>query len=164
MSLETRLIALAQQIGADVKGLRAADGDLTTLKTTAKGNIVAALNELFGMVGNTGARIDDTAGDGVTNVTWSADKIGDQILASINSLRSELTNGAAAALDTFGELAKALGNDPNYAATIATSLGFRVRVDAEQTFTAAQKAQGCANIGVGNPERDFVADYTTARG
>lgn len=164
MSLEARVIALAQQIGADVKALRTSTGDLTTLKTTAKGNLVAALNELFGMVGNTGAKIDDTAGDGVTTVTWSADKIGDQIVASINSLRTELTNGAAAALDTFGELAKALGNDPNYAATIATALGNRVRFDAAQTLTAAQKVQACANIGVGDPEHDFVADYTTARG
>lgn len=164
MSLEARVIALAQQIGADVKALRTSTGDLTTLKTTAKGNLVAALNELFGMVGNTGAKIDDTAGDGVTTVTWSADKIGDQIVASINSLRTELTNGAAAALDTFGELAKALGNDPNYAATIATALGNRVRFDAAQALTAAQKALACANIGVGDPERDFVADYTTARG
>jgi len=164
MSLEARVIALAQQIGADVKALRTNDGDLTTLKTTAKGNLVAALNELFGMVGNTGAKIDDTAGDGVTTVTWSADKIYDSILASINSLRTELTNGATAALDTFGELAKALGNDPNYAATIATALGNRVRFDAAQTLTAAQKVQACANIGVGDPEHDFVADYTTARG
>lgn len=164
MSLEARVIALAQQIGADVKALRTADGDLTSLKTTAKGNLVAAINELFGLVGSSGAKIDDTAGDGVTTVTWSADKIGDSIVASINSLRTELTNGAAAALDTFGELAKALGNDPNYAATIATALGNRVRFDAAQTLTAAQKVQACANIGVGDPEHDFVADYTTARG
>lgn len=164
MSLETRVIALAQQIGADVKGLRTADGDLTALKTTAKGNIVSAINELYGLLGSAGAKIDDTAGDGATSVTWSADKIGDQLAAAVASLRTELTNGAAAALDTFGELAAALGNDPNFAATIATGLGNRVRFDAAQTLNATQKAQACANIGVGDPEHDFVADYTTARG
>lgn len=50
MTIETKLIALAQAMGADVKALKAADGDLTALSTTAKGNLVAALNEVFDLV------------------------------------------------------------------------------------------------------------------
>jgi len=42
-------------------------------------------------------------------------------------------------------------------------LGNRVRYDAPQTLTTAQQLQACTNIGVGNPERDFVTDYTTAK-
>jgi hypothetical protein len=166
MTLETKIIAVVQAIGADIKDLRTKQGDLSALTTTAKTSIVAALNELHALVqagGGGGAGIDDTAGDGATTVTWSADKIFDSIEAAKTAIKNELTDGAAAALDTLAELAAALNNDPNFAATIATELGNRVRYDAAQTLTTAQKLQACTNIGVGDPEHDFVTDYTTAK-
>ena len=163
MTLETKIIAVVQAIGADIKDLRTKQGDLTALSTTAKGSVVAAINELYALLGSSGAVIDDNAGDGATSVTWSADKIFDTIEAAKAAVKAELTDGASTALDTLAELAAALGNDPNYAATIATELGNRVRYDAPQTLTTAQQLQACTNIGVGNPERDFVTDYTTAK-
>ena len=163
MTMETRLIALAQAIGADIKALTTKQGDLTSLATTANGNLVAAINEIYGLLGSVGAIIDDGAGDGDTSVTWSADKIHDTIEAAKLAVKSDLTNGAAAALDTLSELAAALGNDPSFAATMATALTNRVRYDAEQTLTAPQQLQACSNIGVGNPERDFATDYATAK-
>jgi len=163
MSLETKIIAVVQAIGADIKDLRTKQGDLTALSTTAKGSIVAAINELYTLLGSSGAVIDDTAGDGATSVTWSANKIFDSIAAASAALKNELVDGAGAALDTLKELADALNNDPNFAATIASEIANRVRYDAAQTLTAAQQLQACQNIGVGNPERDFVADYTTAK-
>lgn len=176
MSLETKIVALANAIGADVKDLRVKQGDLTTLSTTAKTNLVAAINELATMVASAGVSINDTAGNGNTTVTWSADKIFDTIEAAKTAVKNDLTNGATAALDTLSELAAALGNDPNFATTIATGLSNRVRVDAVQTFTSPQQAQGRANIGaaaasdltalttgLGNYDRDFAADYATAK-
>lgn len=163
MSLETKIISVVQAIGADIKDLRTKQGDLTALSTTAKGSIVAAINELYTLLGSSGAVIDDTAGDGATSVTWSANKIFDSIAAASAALKNELVDGAGAALDTLKELADALNNDPNFAATIASEIANRVRYDAPQTLTAAQQLQACQNIGVGNPERDFVADYTTAK-
>jgi hypothetical protein len=163
MTLETKIIAVVQAIGADIKDLRTKQGDLTALSTTAKGNLVAAINELYGLLGSSGAVIDDNAGDGATSVTWSADKIFDSIAAASAALKNELIDGAGAALDTLNELADALNNDPNFAATIAGEIANRVRYDAAQTLTTAQQLQACTNIGVGNPERDFVADYTTAK-
>jgi len=163
MSLETRIIALAQAIGTDVKTLTIKQGDLTSLSTTAKGNLVAAINELHGAVGGAGAQINDTAGNGDTLVTWSADKIYDTIEAAKLAIKNELVNGASAALDTLSELAAALNNDPSFAATIATELGNRVRFDSAQTLTAAQKLQACTNIGIGDPERDLAAAYATAK-
>lgn len=163
MTLETKIIAVVQAIGADIKDLRTKQGDLAALSTTAKGNLVAAINELYTLLGSSGAVIDDTAGDGATSVTWSANKIFDSIAAASAALKDELVNGAGAALDTLKELADALNNDPNFAATIANEIANRVRYDAPQTLTAAQQLQACTNIGVGNPERDFVADYTTAK-
>ena len=170
MTLEQRLIALAQVIGADIKALNLAQGSLSTLATTAKASLVAAINELYDLVGaGGGAAIDDAAGDGATAVTWSADKIHDTIEAAKTSVKDELTDGAAAALDTLAELAAALNDDPNFAATIAGEIANRVRYDAAQTLTAPQQAQARANIGalgaveIGNPDHDFVADYTAAK-
>lgn len=163
MSLETQIIALAQAIGADIKDVRTKQGDLTSLTTVAKGNLVAAINELKAALASAGAAINDAATNGATTVTWSADKIFDTIEAAKLAVKSDLTNGAAAALDTLSELAAALGNDPSFAATMATALTNRVRYDAVQTLTAPQQLQACSNIGVGNPERNFATDYATAK-
>lgn len=163
MSLETKIIALAQSIGADIKSLKSKDGDLTSLSTTAKGNLVAAINELYSMVGSAGATIDDAAGDGATAVTWSANKIFDSIAAAKAEVQNSLLDGAGAALDTLKELSAALNNDPNFAATIALEISNRVRFDAAQTLTAPQRLQACTNIGIGDPEADLVAAYVAAK-
>ena len=163
MSLELKIIALAQSIGADIKTARTERGALSGLSTTAKTSLVAAINEIYGLLGAGSLAINDAAGDGNTTDTWSANKIFDTIEAAKASVINSMTNGAAAALDTLSELATALGNDANFATTIATELGNRVRYDAVQTLTAPQKVQACANIGVGDPEHDFAADYVTAK-
>ena len=172
MTLEQRLIQLAQAIGADIKALNIAQGALTDLDTTTKTSLVAAVNELKGIVDGLsggGAVINDAAGDGDTTVTWSADRIFDAIAAASAALKNELTNGAGAALDTLKELADALGNDPSFAATIAAEIANRVRYDAAQALSAPQQAQARDNIGalgaveIGNPDHDFVADYTAAK-
>ncbi len=178
MSLETRLIALAQALGADVKDIYAKQGNLASLSTTAKTDIVAAINELVTLVtgGTSGVQIDDNVGDGATTVTWSADKSYDSIQSAINGLKNELLGGAGAAFDTLEELATALGEDPNFATTITTALGLRVRVDEAQSFDNTQKIQGRDNIGaasaadlntlttnIGDTDYDFVAAYTTAK-
>ena len=164
MSLETRVIALAEAIGADIKDLRTTRGTLSSLTTTAKTNLVAAINELQAAISAAaGASINDTAGDGNTTETWSADKIFDSIEAAKTAVTNSLTGGAAAALDTLNELAAALGNDPSFATNIATQIGNRVRFDAAQVLTAPQQLQACTNIGIGDPDRNFVTDYNTAK-
>ncbi len=60
---------------------------------------------------------------------------------------SGLLGGAApGALDILTEIANALGNNPDFAASVSTALGLRVSVDAAQGFTAAQKKRGRDNI------------------
>lgn len=169
MSLETRVIALANAIGADIKDLRTTRGTLSSLTTTAKTSLVDAINELQAAIGAAGAAINDTAGDGNTTETWSANKIFDSIEAAKVAVTDSLTGGAAAALDTLNELAAALGNDPSFASNIATQIGNRVRFDAAQTLTDPQKAQARTNISavsatdIGDPDRNFVTDYNTAK-
>ena len=176
MSLETRIIALAQAMGTDVKALTTAQGSLSALNTTTKASLVAAINELFTLIGSAGASIDDAAGNGNTAVTWSADKIFDSIEAAKTAVKNDLTNGAAAALDTLSELATALNNDPSFASTIASEIANRVRFDAAQTLTSPQQTQARANIGaasaadvsglltgLGTYDRDYAADYAAAK-
>ena len=176
MSLESRIIALAQAVGGDVKTLTAAQGSLTSLGTTTKTSLVAAINEVLTLIGSAGASIDDAAGNGNTAVTWSADKIFDSIEAAKTAVKNDLVNGAGAALDTLNELAAALGNDPSFATTIATEIANRVRFDAAQTLTGPQQTQARSNIGaaaasdvsglltgLGTYDRDYAADYAAAK-
>ena len=162
MTLEARVVALAQAIGTDVKTLTTAVGSLGSLTTTAKSSLVVAINEIAQAV--TGASgIDDSAVSGAS--TWSSNKINTEITGAI----SDLVGGAGTALDTLKELADALGNDPSFAATIATQIANRVRFDDVQVLTAPQKAQACDNIGAaslvatGDLDRDFAAAYTAAK-
>ena len=186
MTIETRIIALAEAIGADVKALKNADGSLGSLTTTTKTNLVAAINEVRALAaaasgGGGGAVIND-AGTTTADV-WSASKIQSVVTAASTATKNELINGASAALDTLQELAAALGNDANYAATVAGQIAKRVRFDAAQTLTAPEKTQVLANIGaassddytalngtvsglvtgLGSYDRNYVADYTAAK-
>lgn len=162
MSLESRIISLAQAIGADVKALRAERGNLASLSTTAKSNLVDAINEIYSMVGN-GATINDSAGNGNTTVTWSADKIYDSIEAAKVAVRASILGGASAAYDTLLELEQLATSNSSTAAALATAVNNRVRYDAAQTLTTAQQLQACTNIGIGNPESDFSATYSAAK-
>lgn len=158
MTIESGVIALAQAVGADVKALNIKIGDLSQLTTTAKNNLVAAINEAAASGGG-GAVIDDDAGLGDTDVTWSADKT----FTAIQSAVEELVDGAPAALDTLNKLATALGNDENLAQTMIAQINNRVRFDEAQVLTAEQQLTACTNIGVGNPTRNFAADYAAAK-
>ncbi|NLY14591.1 MAG: hypothetical protein GXZ10_13370 [Gammaproteobacteria bacterium] len=157
MSLETGVIALAEAIGADVKSLNLKIGDLSQLQTAAKNNLVAAINEAAESGG--GVEIDDGAGLGDTTVTWSANKTFTAIQAAVDAL----VGGAPGALDTLSELAAALGNDENLAQSMITQINNRVRFDEAQVLTAEQQLTACTNIGVGDPTRDFAADYASAK-
>lgn len=179
-TLEARLIALAQALGGDVKTLTNSIGVLTSLNTTAKTNLVAALNEALAATATNANKIGDTgtltttaktslvaALNEVNAALGSIALIDDLAAASvtdktysankISTLISAAVAGLVAssplALDTLNELSNALANDPNFSATIATALGNRVRVDAAQTFTALEQAQARTNIGaVGSAE------------
>lgn len=162
MTLNERIVELAKAIGADVKALKSAQGDLTALTTTQKANLVAAINELKSSIAGAGAKINDA--DASTSSVYSSQKVNDLIIAAQAAVKDELVDGAGEALDTLKELSTALGDNPNFATEIASGMAKRVRVDAAQTFTTQEKLQGCNNLGIGNPDYNFVTDYTTARG
>lgn len=252
MSLATRLTDFATRVATETKALRTLvngnAADNSALTTTAKGNLVAAVNEVAGRIGtlesgaagiddtstsptqtwssqktsgeiaasstadrsranHTGTQSADTLTDGTTNKAFLATErtklagiatgatanatdaqlrdrathTGQQAAATISDFQATVDArigavldmaGAPATLDTLNELAAALGDDPNFAATMTTALGLRVRVDAAQTFTGTEQAQGRSNIAaaaaadltalsaaVGNTESDLVATF-----
>lgn len=159
MSLQVVITNLATRVATECKALRTLingnAGDLSSLTTTAKGNLVLAVNELKASITAIGtpATINDAATN--TSQTWSSTKINTAISSALNAAIA----GAPAALDTLAELAAAIGNDASYAATVTTALGNRVRYDAAQTLTTPQQLQACTNIGVGDPETNFVTTF-----
>ncbi len=178
-ALSARLIQIFTQIGLDMKSVQAAStllqnkqGDLNLLTTAEKATLVGAINELQAEINgiDVASLIDDTTTD--TATTWSSSKI----FSAIQKAVADLVGGAPEALNTLQELAQALQNNPDILTTINTALGKTVRVDIEQTFSAAEKAQGRANIGaasdadlnqlaanVGDIATVALAVYTNAR-
>lgn len=74
----------------------------------------------------------DTNDDGKVDAADNADKLGN-IAANLYALKSyvdaavaALVNQAPETLDTLNELAAALGNDPNFATTVANNIGMRI--------------------------------------
>jgi hypothetical protein len=122
MSLATRLGDLAYAIGTDMKQFRVwitgtPTGTLDTLETTAKDSLVAAINEVYNK------------------------PTGDVTQADLDALRESILGvGVPAALDTLDELAAALNDDANFAATMTA-------------FIAS----------IGDPDADLVAVYVAAK-
>jgi len=63
---------------------------------------------------------------------------------------ANLVASAPSTLDTLNEIATALGNDPNFSATITAALGNRLRLDASGSYSGGQQAQGRSNLGLGS--------------
>ncbi|QXO14613.1 head fiber protein [Gordonia phage Burley] len=152
--------------GADQATARSAIGAGTsnlaigTTGTTAKaGNYVPTWSEITSKPAVIASGADAAA---------ARTAIGAQSAAEVDAKIAALVNGAGATLDTLKELADALGGDANFAATMTTALGNRLRLDAAQTLTEPQRAQGRTNLDVyskteiGNPENDLVAVFEAA--
>lgn len=172
MSVEANIANLATEISTAIKGtktlLNGNTADLSALTTSAKTNLVAALNELKSgltalesQVANSSS-INDAALPTSTTETYSVSKIID----TVNTAIQDVTNGAPSALDTLDELAAALGDDANFASTVTTALSNRVRTDtATQGLTSQQQANARANIGavssadIGDTDTDFAAIF-----
>ena len=119
--------------------------------------------------GGSGPAIDDATPSPAT--VYSSSKVESEITAAIDGLVA----AAPSTLDTLKELADALGDDPNYAATVTTALGSRVRTDtAAQGLTGTQQTNARTNINaaavgdsylkseVGDPTTDFVSAFNAA--
>lgn len=150
MSLAVNLSDLATRVATEAKALRTLlngnSANLAALTTTAKSNLVAAINELQSEIdaiaSGGGAAINDGSTSGSS--VWSSSKTSTEISSAV----AALVASAPGTLDTLNELAAALGDDPAFSATITTALGNRVRTDtAAQGLNGTQQANARTNIG-----------------
>lgn len=157
MSLVTQINNLATAVGGKVKDLYNKVGTLTNLATTAKGDLVSAINEVNSKIGSTGnASINDAAVS--TTSTYSSQKVTDLVAQT----KSDILGGASSAYDTLLELQNAIQNDDSQISSITTALGYRLRFDSAQTLTSPQQLQACTNVGIGDPTTDFVTTFNNA--
>ncbi len=161
MSLSARITALSQAMAGDVKSINAVIGLLSALNTANKTSIVAAINEVLTLAQSAASAGGASISDGTTETgkTWSSSKITDKLAA----LKAEILGGASSAYDTLLEIEQKLGSDDTALAGLLQAVGNRIAFDQAQTLTTAQKLQACNNLGVGDPETDFVAAYNTAK-
>lgn len=171
-TLQVRLSDLATRISTEVKALRTLiNGNAASniaLITTAKGNLVEAINEVKtqanSLAASGGATINDASNSSATQ-TYSINKINTSIAEARAAVKAEILGGAGAAYDTLKELEDLFATTGADLSALTTALGNRVRFDAAQTLTAGQKVQANANIGslsladAGNPDTNLVTIF-----
>ena len=139
MSRESELGRLTLRLGTEFKAIRALTGLLANLTTADKTSLVAAINEIAAAA-NAASGINDAAPSSST--TYSSSKI--------EAVVAALVDAAPGTLDTLNELAAALGDDPNFAATLAAQIGaLGSRIDGVYTD-------------YGSPTADLVAQFEAA--
>lgn len=123
------------------------------------------------------ALIKDTETE--TTSVWSSTKTNAAITAAVGTAKSELTDmiiadvakvksdilgaGVPETLDTLAEIADKLNGDASLVANMSVAINNRVRFDEDQVLTSEEKTRACTNIGIGEPDTDFVAIYNTAK-
>jgi hypothetical protein len=174
-TLQTRLQDLATRIATECKSIRALlngnAADNSALITTAKGNLVLAINEVKAQANalatSQGAVIDDSVTSS-TSKTYSIDKIHSEIASTAAATKDAILGGAGAAYDTLQELKGFLDGEQDAIDALNTSLGNRVRVDvATQGLTTVQKQNARTNIDaygsteLGTPDTNLVTTFET---
>lgn len=149
MNQTQRLLDLTSAIAGQIKGLKLTDvnlaGQITTINTA-----------LTNLNTQAAALINDAVASSTT--VYSSDKV-----IQLNAtLKAEILGGASEAFDTLKEIQTALTNDTTALGELLSAVNNRVRFDAEQVLTVAQKLTACTNIGIGDPDVDLVAAFNAA--
>lgn len=153
MPLATNITSFATRIATAVKELKViifgtSTGTLSLLSTTDKTSLVAAINEARTTGGGGTPPTASTTEAGVieiatlAEVTTGTDSVRavtpQGVKQATDAVRTAILGaGVPAALDTLDELAQALGDDANYAATVTTSLAGKQPLDTDLTAIAA---------------------------
>lgn len=145
------------------------DGRLYTKKNNGT-DVIVQIGPVTSVAGREGDVIVTKADVGLGNADNTSDALKPVSTATRTALNlkadityvdtkvAALVDSSPSTLDTLNELAAALGDDPNFATTTATSLGNRVRTDtAAQGLTAQQKTNAKTNLDLNNVENKSSA-------
>ena len=151
-SLATRISDLITAVGTDVKQLKtwitgSSSGSLVGLTTTAKTDLVSAINEVNAKP-SSAAPSASTIVQGIIEIATLAEVgTGTDAIRAVTpqGVKQEtdavkaaiLGVGVPAALDTLDELAAALGDDANFASTVTNALANKQPLDTDLTAIAA---------------------------
>ena len=134
----------------DKPGTESVKGLLSDLETKLQGLIDGVQNNLDTTEGELNDKIDQSVTDleqkleaqKVTKVSQLENDANYQTEAQVKAFISALVNGADESLDTLLELAEALGNDPNFAATVTEKLGqLKKAIEDEATRATAKETE-----------------------
>ena len=102
---------------------------------------------------------DDMSSNSATRVPTQQ-----SVKAYVDAEVAGVVDSAPSALNTLNELAAALGDDANFAATTSTALGNRLRVDtASQGLTGTQQSNALTNLGITSTKAELnLLDGVTA--
>lgn len=142
MSMQTNIASAFMRLVTATNAVNTKIGTLSALTTTEKSNLVAAVNEIRTLL-NTAALISDITT--TTTSTWSSSRIQTQI----NTAIIDLINGADGASDTLKELADRI------TALVQADNGL-LSFSQVQTLTAGQQLQGASNLGIGDPNHNYI--------
>ncbi|WP_157314572.1 hypothetical protein [Chitinibacter sp. GC72] len=161
MSLATQIESLVLRVAQEFKDIRSKTGNLTSLSTSDKSSLVAAINELKTAV-VAAVAIDDA------HVSSSSTYSSNKIVTLLDALKADILGGADAAYDTLLEIQQALSSSSSGLDALLAAVNKRIRYDAAQSLSTAEQTQARSNIGavsasaVGNTDTDFVAIFEAA--
>ena len=138
------LTPIVNQNTTDIAAALANVGDLGALETHLKTNLVAAINELVNEF-LAYSQIDDAASTGVTNKTWSVDKI----IAQFTALRTELVGNVSGAWDTLSKITEELSNEDSAINQLLAAVGTKLDIS-KNLSDLADVVTARNNLGLGS--------------
>lgn len=176
MSLATNVTDLATRVATEFKTLRTLTGVLTDLTTTAKGSLVAAINEVKASSSGAPPASSETVAGVVELATLAEVATGTDTTRAVtvagvrqerSALKAEILGGAGPTIDTLQEIAALVtaAEESSEIAALTTAVGNRVRFDAAQSLTSPQQSQARQNIDaasatdVGSTTTNFVTVF-----
>lgn len=145
------LVAFALAVRSKCLELTATDGKLSDLTTSAKTNLVTAINELVTGLNTVNdiiakkTEIDDTKS--TTSNVWSASKTATEIATTATNLKNDLLGGVGEAYDTLKELADLINNNKTAIEALQEIASGHVKFNEVQSLSDTQKATARSNIG-----------------
>lgn len=138
---------------------------LSTQITTSESNLIAYAD---GVESNVRVYADTAAANAESNAIAYANIVESNAMAHTNTAVANLVSSAPGTLDTLSELATALGEDPNFATTVSTTLGTKLAfiADTDANFLSANAVTDAntAYILLGQLGHVKIGDGTTVYG